>query len=71
LLPGLLFDHPPSLPFLFLFFFPVFFLFSCLLYSFYLSISLSFLSFFLGFVTINIVTQLILNYTCCRDINST
>jgi hypothetical protein len=35
LLPGLLFDHPPSVPF--------FFLFSSLLYCFYLSISLSFL----------------------------
>jgi hypothetical protein len=56
LLPGLLFDHPPSLPF--------FFLFSSLLYSCYLSISLSlFLSFFLCFVSFNVVTQLILNYT--------
>jgi hypothetical protein len=54
LLPVLLFDHPPSLPF---------FLFSFLLYSSYLAISLSFLSFFLGFVSINIATQLILNYT--------
>jgi hypothetical protein len=54
LLPVLLFDHPPPLPF---------FLFSSLLHSFYLSISLSFLSFSLGFVSINIVTQLILNYT--------
>jgi hypothetical protein len=38
-------------------------LFSSLLYYFYLSTSLSFLSFFLGFVSINTVTQLTLNYT--------
>jgi hypothetical protein len=49
LLPGLLFDHPPSLPF-----------FSSL---FLLSFHLSFLSFFLGFVSINTGTQVILNYT--------
>jgi hypothetical protein len=55
LLPGLLFDHPPSLPFLFLFFSIL-----CLL-SFHLSLSV--LSIFLGFVSINIVTRLILNYT--------
>jgi hypothetical protein len=53
LLPGLLFDHPPSLSFFF----------SFPLYSFYFPISLSLLSFFPGFVSINIVTQLILNYT--------
>jgi hypothetical protein len=49
----------------------IFFLCSFLLYSFYLSICLSFLSFFLGFVSINIVTQLILNYTYPRDRNVT
>jgi hypothetical protein len=60
LLLGLLFDHPPSLTFFFFFFsFPLF----SLLSSLYLSISFSFLSFSLGFVSVNVVNQLILNYT--------
>jgi hypothetical protein len=53
LLHVLLFHHSPPLPFFF----------SFPLYSFYLSLSLSFLSFFLGLVSINTVTQLTLNYT--------
>jgi hypothetical protein len=73
LLPCLLCDHPPSLPIFFVSFsvFFLFFSFSSLLYSFYLSISLSFLFFCLGFVSINIVTQLILTYTESRDRNGT
>jgi hypothetical protein len=51
-LSDLLFELPLSLP-----------LFSFLLSFFYLSFSFSFLSFSLVFVCINIVTQLILNYT--------
>jgi hypothetical protein len=58
-LSGLLFDHPPSLSF---------FHFFSLLSFFYLSFSFSFS---LGFVSITIVTQLILNYTKSRDRNGT
>jgi hypothetical protein len=56
-----LFAHPPSL--LIDFFGSPFF--------FFFPLSFSFFSFFLGFVSFTIVTQLILNYTQSRDRNST
>jgi hypothetical protein len=63
LLPGLLFDCPPSLPFFFSFpHYSIPFIFP--------SLSL-FKSFFLDFVSINIVTQLILNYMYSGDRNIT
>jgi hypothetical protein len=61
--PGLLLDHPPSLPFFsfFLFFLSSFFLLSFLLFL--------FLSFSHDIVSINIVTQLIPKDTKYRDRN--
>jgi hypothetical protein len=63
LLPGLLFDHPPSLPFFSVFFFLSLILSSLFSLPFIFLSFFSFLFFFFGFVSINIVTQIILNYT--------